>query len=370
MLSQRRRLAIKIERTLTGSQRTEGERPGKNKHGRWAPAPGWGSALLGESAIAATGWWRRSLGCSGRSWSTVIRKARNSPVGHEKLVILLSCRNEDGSLEWLLSSRLFWICVLPRALQKSNYSRAFSWNKLWTQCQCLRSSVVAMWGLREAKLYTSCHQQSRLRETPLGATWCWLAHDVSSLPTLLLGRQNFIICNYTFLLVYSPLLCSLVSLFFFPLRKKIPKFEYSPTWLFFFQILGQIWQEITLKWLLNFFELIFQIKQESRPWNSSKSKISVLVKTVCLWGKHHWFGWREQKVGGIYKVSEGTCGKRPWALPGTETRHSNPPGPSICVLFMMLAKCLIFPLFSGGRMSLTVLAFVCLLVYLLLYLIT
>lgn len=75
-------------------------------------------------------------------------------------------------------------------------------------------------------------------------------------------------------------------------------------------------------------------------------------------------------MGGIYKVSEGTCGKRPWALPGTETRHSNPPGPSICVLFMMLAKCLIFPLFSGGRMSLTVLAFVCLLVYLLLYLIT
>lgn len=122
-----------------------------------------------------------------------------------------------------LAAGSFEYASFPELCKNQTIAGLFSWNKLWTQCQCLRSSVVAMWGLREAKLYTSCHQQSRLRETPLGATWCWLAHDVSSLPTLLFGRQNFVICNYTFLLVYSPLLCSLVSLFFFPPKEKNPQ---------------------------------------------------------------------------------------------------------------------------------------------------
>ena len=61
---------------------------------------------------------------------------------------------------------------------------------------------------------------SRLRETPLGATWYWLTHDVSSLPTLRLVWQNFVIHNYNFLFVYSPLLRSLV---FFPKEKQNPQ---------------------------------------------------------------------------------------------------------------------------------------------------
>ena len=141
------------------------------------------------------------------------------------------------------------------------------------------------------------------------------------------------------------------SLFIFYHKNKLIKM--------FNHILKRIKQELYSKspfdllQFMIFFELIFQIKQESRPGNWSKRKISGLVKTACMWGKQHWFGWREQKVGRFIKCLRGPVGNGTGPGPGTEPRHSEAPGPSVSLLFLVLAKCLSFSSFSGGRMSLS-----------------
>lgn len=133
--------------------------PWEGQTWRWAPPPGWRSALVGEGVVAATGWWS-SLGCPGQRWSTVIRKARNNLLRPWKLVILLSCRKKDGGLEWLLSNRLFWLCFLPWALQKSSCSRLFLGTSCAPSANAWGNYAVAIWGLHKAKLCEPCHQQA------------------------------------------------------------------------------------------------------------------------------------------------------------------------------------------------------------------
>lgn len=137
-----------------------GKLPGKNKRGRWAPPPGWSSTCVGEGVVAGTGCKRSSQGGQGKSCSTVNRKVRNNLLGHGKLVILLLCRNKNGGMEWLLSSKLSWLCSLPELCKYQTINRLFPGTGCEPSANAWGTYVGALWGLHEAKFYKPCHQQA------------------------------------------------------------------------------------------------------------------------------------------------------------------------------------------------------------------